>query len=374
MNILYISKLDWFWTKQRPQHIVENLAISNKVDFFSIRPWRNDKNIVISHDVNNKDTKKSIININSNLSVYRKRVSPKRESFLGEGLSDLLVKRYVKSLINSNNYDIIICSLPHHHKYLPKNNNIPIIYDCMDDQVKISNSPEKASVEEKALLKKVDYVIASSDYIKEQLIKRYSFAKNRIDVINNAAEVKRFSEGYSEQSAESKIIGYVGSIDKWLDLEGIIYVASSLTDYNFKFYGPISKSMVNKIKSVPNNVEFCGSIPYENVPTLVNSFDVALMPFLNDKIVLAVNPVKIYEYLAMGKKVIANEYSETKKFGTLIKTYKSNKDFLMKLKQSLAEKDTQEVINKRLKFSKENTWYNRASMVEKICLNLMKEV
>jgi glycosyltransferase involved in cell wall biosynthesis len=52
---------------------------------------------------------------------------------------------------------------------------------------------------------------------------------------------------------------------------------------------------------ISSRVTFAGQVPYSKVPTIIAAGDIAVMPATNQY----GNPMKIYEYMAMGKPVIA---------------------------------------------------------------------
>ena len=133
------------------------------------------------------------------------------------------------------------------------------------------------------------------------------------------------------------------------------------------FCGPISEVVRDKVLSMPINVKFLGAIKYKDVPKLINSFEIATMPFIINDLIEAVNPVKIYEYLALGKKVIASKYSETQRFGNLISLYSSSDEFKNLIGKRIDEKENSFVKQQRVDFALKNDWATRASQFREIC-------
>ena len=54
-----------------------------------------------------------------------------------------------------------------------------------------------------------------------------------------------------------------------------------------------------------NCVTLAGKQPYERIPEFIAASDVCLLPAQNNKIMCDIVPIKMYEYMAMGKPVIA---------------------------------------------------------------------
>jgi glycosyltransferase involved in cell wall biosynthesis len=69
--------------------------------------------------------------------------------------------------------------------------------------------------------------------------------------------------------------------------------------------GPIQDAeAVDALRREPN-VRIIGPVTQESVPDFIASFDVCLAPFRPGAVRRAVNPLKVYEYLALGRPVVA---------------------------------------------------------------------
>ena len=62
--------------------------------------------------------------------------------------------------------------------------------------------------------------------------------------------------------------------------------------------------------SLPANVRLLGSRRIDELPAYLQNCDVAILPFVPGKISDAVSPIKIFEYLAMSKPVVATALPE----------------------------------------------------------------
>ena len=90
------------------------------------------------------------------------------------------------------------------------------------------------------------------------------------------------------------------------------------------------------------------------------------MPFKVNELIRSVNPVKLYEYIYMGKHIVAPEYGETLKFAQYVHLYKSKKDFFTIIDNifTIKELDPNRVKSMRL-FAENNTWSNRYKIIRK---------
>ena len=84
------------------------------------------------------------------------------------------------------------------------------------------------------------------------------------------------------------------------------------------------------------------------------------MPFKLDKLVTAVDPVKMYEYIAFGKKIISVKYNELDKFSQYVSFYENYNEF-KKILQSLESDKSVNILNDN--FLELNNWENRKKKV-----------
>jgi len=173
--------------------------------------------------------------------------------------------------------------------------------------------------------KKADAVIAVASGIKDILIEK-GINKSNITVISNGANIDLFKpidniiainklRHQYNISENDHVIIFVGNLNLWHGVQYLIKSAPLILKIfpNTKFLivgdGQIKKELINIAEktSVSNKFIFTGSVPYENVPIYINTSDVCVAPEIitrNDK--LGASAVKIYEYLACGKPVVAS--------------------------------------------------------------------
>lgn len=383
-KILYISFVDWFWIRQRPQHTAQLLSEKNRVDYVCIPRWKKNTNTTISHFEEDK-LDKSEFKINNNLTIFRKKLIPKGKIPIIRTFNNFFIlKPFINNLQKLNSYDCIICTHPSQIKFIPKNllATIPIIYDCMDDYLNfIANEGEKNYFinNEQLLVSVADKIIVSSSTLAEIISKKYNVERSLINIINNGVDIDNFNlniidvkENYLTNNGKIKV-GYIGTISSWLDIELINKVSNYFEEIEFYFIGPTDFNVTERFPNLNKNLIFIGSQPYYKIPQYIYEFDVLIMPFKITDLVKAVNPVKIYEYLAMGKPVIASKYEETQKFGDLIACYENKDEFINMLKEILATPVDFEFVARQIDFSKKNSWRERVKKINDVVEDIVYE-
>lgn len=101
-----------------------------------------------------------------------------------------------------------------------------------------------------------------------------------------------------------KTLLYFGSLwGQWFDWDKIVYVAEHC-DCAINLIGGY-EGLEEKMKTLPRNIYFLGQKPQFELPAYLAHSDIALLPFMNCEIGKYVSPLKIFEYIAMGKPVLA---------------------------------------------------------------------
>jgi len=368
-KILYFGPVDWFWIKQRPQQISEQLSADDKVDYVNLLGFKKGNNRVVKMRESD-DLKAKNIKVNNNLNVYRHRILPKNHYKIGYFMNKTFVMRpFINKICNENNYDVIIITDPNQINYFSSDilKNCIVLYDCMDN-ITFGDGKETLKNNEKRLMDYANSVVVSSSELKKVIQSHYPNFDGEIKIITNGVDLSNFKYSKKLNKSDMKNIGYVGTIAEWFDFDLIKRTAIENPDFNFKIAGPIKKGFKYDSSSCPSNIKFLGSIPYEKVPNFIKTCEVLLLPFKVNDFINAVNPVKLYEYLAMGKKVLAVSYEETQRFDGVVSLYDylNKDDFGKKLVNLMNQSDEEKQINQRIEFASRNSWSSKAVEFKKL--------
>jgi glycosyltransferase involved in cell wall biosynthesis len=104
------------------------------------------------------------------------------------------------------------------------------------------------------------------------------------------------------------VIGFIGLIDTWIDLELLAEVARAHPEADLVLIGA-SRVPLDSLAEMAN-VRILGRKPFRELPGYLQSFAVALVPFVMNDLTRAVNPIKLREYLSAGVPVVTTALPE----------------------------------------------------------------
>lgn len=155
---------------------------------------------------------------------------------------------------------------------------------------------------------------------------------------------------------KAAVIGYIGVIASWCDLELLDRVALAFPDCSLLITGPLYN--VHNIPLRPN-IHWLGYKAYEELICYASYFDVGIIPFKPGTMTAAVNPLKMWEYLAMGIPVVTTALPEAGKFGDLVYYSESPEEFIANIRRAL-ENENGAQREQRMAIARENSWTARA--------------
>ncbi|GBF35374.1 glycosyltransferase [Desulfocucumis palustris] len=247
-----------------------------------------------------------------------------------------------------------------------------LIYDCVDEHSEYTGLIKKDTMleMERGLLERCDLVFVTAPGLYES---KKECAGN-IHLLPNAADVEHFARAALPETPvpdeigalSGPVLGFVGVIHDWIDLNLIAYLAQKRPDWSVAMVGPVGAGIsVDRLKALPN-VHFFGRKSKEELPGYIKGFDVCLNPFRINDLTRRVSPLKFYEYLASGKPVVSVEMPGVMEFSGVIETASDYEGFNRGVERALAG-ESEERKKLRLGAAARNSWESRVEfMMDKI--------
>jgi len=249
------------------------------------------------------------------------------------------------------------------------------IYQCIDDISQNDYTVKHGFDLERNAVQNADVTIVTSRELKNIWKKD----ANEIHIVHNAADIDIFERTLNEKfdkpeeikNIDTKIIGFVGNLDDLrVNYPLMKKIAEVHSDKTLLLVGPINNTEVYELEmdKMPNII-FTGSKDIRNLPPYLQNMDVAIIPFLLNTLTKSIYPLKINEYLAAGRAVIATNFSEDiRTFKDVIHIAESEDQFVNLIDKAI-EEQTPEKIQQCVDVANSNTWEARVNQIWDIVEN-----
>ena len=169
-------------------------------------------------------------------------------------------------------------------------------------------------------LHKADLVLPISKWLKEDFAKK-EIERSKILPLPEGIDPDRFSDSDGEAIRrrynlnDLKVVIYVGTIDAMRKLDVLIHafskVKKSIENVKLLMVGDGNdKSNLERLAGelgIKDNVVFTGQVYSHEVPNFIAAADIGVSPVPPLDFYKLSSPIKMFEYMAMGKPVVANE-------------------------------------------------------------------
>lgn len=354
MNILYLAPIAFDYLKQRPQYLAEELAKKHCV-------WYVEPTVSVLSRSDNGKTLCTADSSRISRSLYRVRLSgrfslpyklkifDRMRLFIRYEAAQIRRMRIRFDLIwvgYCGRYDLAKC-FPH----------IPMIYDQMDDSVLLT--PDWLT--RRYLVRAEAWVSARARIVlttAKMLYEQMKSVRDQVYLLPNALPQTYEGNYLPQRQTKHREFLYIGTIAEWFDNDSIRCIAA-YGNGKITLVGPVTGEKIRR-----SGVHYTGKVPKEKIGAYLAKSDVCLYPFQAGKLLDTINPVKIYEYLAFNKPVIARRSIETEQFQKYIYLYSNEKELRQLLSAKLEPPfATQEAYDR---FISCNTWERRAAFLEQI--------
>lgn len=263
-------------------------------------------------------------------------------------------------------------------------NGFKIIYEYIDEIAdEISGEvPEFVYTRHNNILKDTQHsVIASADKLLED-VKAVRGDKN-LALATNGVQYDDWTKEYSREEIPEKmkaicekgnpIIGYYGALAKWFDYDLLIKLAKERPNYEivligFLYDGSYKNSGIEELE----NVHYLGTVPYVELASYAHWFDITTIPFLINDITESTSPVKLFEYMAIGKPIVTTNMRECRKYKSVM-VAKDEDEFVNLIDKGLNLDRNSEYYKYLKDEALENTWERKAECLHELIMHNNEE-
>jgi glycosyltransferase involved in cell wall biosynthesis len=213
-------------------------------------------------------------------------------------------------------------------------------------------------------------VIASAESLAEDLRRRGA----EVLVIGHGVDIERFAGApptpHDLIGFERPLVGYVGLLDDYLDVEAVMDVANRLDRGTVVLVGAANIDV--RALEHPRLV-LLGRRPYDAIPGYLAAFDTCLVPFRDNELTRSVNPIKLREYLAAGRPVVSSPLPEVLPYADVVELAGRSEEFFPAVQRTVAPGyDTPARQEARRRRVAGESWDSRAQTIERLMWALLE--
>jgi glycosyltransferase involved in cell wall biosynthesis len=333
MDIVWFSEIKWDYLKTRKQQIIRRKPVD--VRLLYLEPY-------VKGRVNRYDLRKEGDILCATVPFVKTVPTQPLRSLLDHGwvrgLVDREARRRVSGLIRRAGFVTSETGLVLSNVYsIRVAGRIPgrfLLYDCNDAHDAFPGMPSWTTDYYEASFLEADAVFTSSQALFETASGiRGSDAGCKL--LGNGVEFEHFESVREDlgwpDTPDPPRIGYLGAIAPWFDFEFVHRLATAKPDWEIVLVGPVILGVKDEVKRLAElpNVSMRDPVAYADVPAVLRTFTVGVIPFRYDSLTRGVNPNKMYEYLAMGLPVVASRFSaEVEQYPDVVAASETADDFV----------------------------------------------
>ncbi|WP_270619455.1 methyltransferase domain-containing protein [Paenibacillus macerans] len=345
---------------QRTINLAKHLSLNNKAVIFVVWQWSKDELI-------NRNCEEVYSNV-FQVSLY--------DYYENLNLLDKFKEcSYKKAILNipSKIWMEILFGL--------KVKNFEIIYDVMDDWEEFNKVGEASWYQkelEEAFVLNSDRVYAVS----ETLVRKFQYLRQDIVCVGNGYYPDLLGVGNrniaskNNSSDENVIIGYVGHLtDSWFDWDLIEQILQK-ERFHVEIIGyGVKEEILDRLKRYPN-FKYLGKVEPQHLHKYIAKWNIGLIPFKDSKLSNAVDPIKVYEYIYFGLKVVVTGIPHLKTYPNVY--YFDRKDEALSISSLIEEihtlEESDELKDEIGAFLENTTWDKRFDQMLDNKINCYSEI
>lgn len=194
-----------------------------------------------------------------------------------------------------------------------------------------------------------DFWITNSEDNIEDFGKEFNTKK--ISLIKNGVDLTRFVDNQDVsfpsdlEGIEKPIVGFGGKITQLIDYDLLNRTMRLTPSTSFVFVGQmLDKNIFEKIEKL-ENFYYLGDKHYDEYPNYVKNFDICIVPYVVAKDRKSgANSIKVYEYLATGKKVIGTNSNGLEDLSEHVFIIKTPEEFVQAIVNSSTHKKPLDIM------------------------------
>lgn len=215
-------------------------------------------------------------------------------------------------------------------------------YDAMDDFPAFhqGQAGRVMAIAERQIVSHMDRVITSSTALATKFTPWHTRV---VQILNGLDPATIPDQLFAPRNHRPPVLGYVGTIREWFDWNLVSQIAEAAPEWKVRLIGPLDHPPPS---SLPSNVECLPACSHGAAIEQMARFSAGLIPFRLNRLTHAVDPIKYYEYAALGLPVLSTVFGEMANRSSAEGVYHlaRDEDPLPRLHAALAWQNSEEAI------------------------------
>ncbi len=264
-----------------------------------------------------------------------------------------------------------------------------VIYHAVDEYAayeleyqadQAANRPDSVQAMEQAILRRADLALVTSGPLlasKQAFQPNTYLVPNGVDFAAFAAALAQPQEPAALAGVPHPRLGFVGAINEKVDLRLLSTLAAANRAWQIVLVGPVTlrynQDDLDALRSQPN-VHVIGALPVAHVPHAIAACDVCLMPYKINAWTHHISPLKLYEYLAVGRPIVSTAIpavTDSGELAPLVGVAHDAAEMTALVEQALSRTDDQAATARRA-FAAQQTWDARVERIGELIGDALK--
>ena len=239
---------------------------------------------------------------------------------------NLQSKRRIRNRLRQKDYGLIYerhAFFLHTTSRLAQQNRIPYVVEVNElvGDERVRKPPLLTSLCHKwdgQIFHRATRIVTVSPHLKRKIVEQHGVSEEKILVHPNAVDAALLEKNPDPEPFRQQFnlhghltIGFVGWFVEWHRLDLLLNTFSQLCRQQPGLRprlllvgdGPLKESLSQQARDlgIDQNLTFAGTLPHEDIPALLRSLDIAVIPHSNQYR----SPIKLFEYMAQSRAVVA---------------------------------------------------------------------
>ncbi len=249
-----------------------------------------------------------------------------------------------------------------------------VLYHCTDEVRGFPGLSPRIQEIEQRLIQRSDLVVTTSQVLQAT---KQAFNPNTF-FVPNGANVSLFRQALEETGPlppelldiPEPRVGFAGQIEFRFDVGLMAEIARLRPEISFVLIGKegLGGKDLARLQLEPN-IYLLGNKPQSDLPRYLRGMRATIIPYKHNELTRSIYPLKLHEYLATGRGVVATPLPSLQEFAELIKLATTPPEFVTALDEVIAHSADSELARQRLAVAEEHSWQRVAGTISHLLVN-----